>query len=236
VASASLLRQVFMPMAVLLFVYVVWKRGWRVRLADVALAGGIAAALILPWTVRNYVVFDRFLLLNSQAGQTFWNSNHPDLGVVWDPACMFPIPDTLKGANEVDLSTALMRLGWENVLADPVRILRLSLDRLRTWLIFYPMSSSSPFSNVARTASFGMCLPFMVAGLLLSLREWRHWVLLYGFAVAYTFVHVISWVQIRYRMPVDLTLMPFAALALVRLTNALGLKVRRESGRDVVDA
>jgi len=229
VALASLLRQVFMPMSALLFLYVVWRRGWRVRLMDVALAGGIAAALIVPWTARNFVVFDRFLLLNSQAGQTFWNANHPDLGTVWDPSAMFPIPYDLQGANEVELSGELMRRGWSSVLSDPARFLRLSLDRLCTWLIFYPMARSSLFSNVARTASFGICLPFMLVGLLLSLREWRRWVLLYMFILAYSLIHVVSWVQIRYRMPVDVALMPFAGLAIATIVSWLRDKVRRPS-------
>lgn len=34
-------------------------------------------------------------------------------------------------------------------------------------------------------------------------------------------IHVISWVQIRYRMPVDVALVPFAALALVTLAAYL---------------
>lgn len=45
--------------------------------------------------------------------------------------------------------------------------------------------------------------------------------LLILFIAAYTLVHVISWVQIRYRMPVDVALAPFAALAVVGLTEQL---------------
>jgi hypothetical protein len=55
-----------------------WQAGRRVKVCHVALAGAVAAALILPRTVRNYLVFDRFLLLNSQAGQVLWNANHPE--------------------------------------------------------------------------------------------------------------------------------------------------------------
>jgi hypothetical protein len=227
VALASLFRQVFMPVAALLFLYVLWQRRGRVRLGEVALAGGVAAALILPWTVQNYLVFDRFLLLNSQAGQTVWNANHPDLGTEWDPSCMFPIPEELGGLNEVDLGNELLRRGLANIAADPGRFVGLSLDRLRTWLIFYPMRESSTFSNVARTASFGVCLPFMVAGLVISLRQWRRWLLLYGFIVVYTLIHVVTWVQIRYRMPVDAALVPFAALAVVEALPRIARISRR---------
>ena len=107
----------------------------------------------------------------------------------------------------------------QNIAADPGRFLRLSLSRLGTWLIFWPMAESSLYSNIARPLSFGICLPFMLGGLVLSLREWRRWLLLYLFILPYTFLHVISWVQIRYRMPVDVALVPFAALAAVTLVS-----------------
>jgi Na+-translocating ferredoxin:NAD+ oxidoreductase RnfD subunit len=87
--------------------------------------------------------------------------------------------------------------------------------------IFYPMKESPAFSNVARPLSFGICLPFMIGGLVLSAREPRRWLLLYLFIVTYTLLHAISWVQIRYRLPVDVALVPFAALAVVALVGWL---------------
>ena len=96
-----------------------------------------------------------------------------------------------------------------------MRFARLSLARLGTFFIFWPMAESSLYSNIARPLSFGICLPFMLVGLVLSLREWRRWLLLYLFIAPYTLLHAISWVQIRYRMPVDAALIPFAALGAV---------------------
>jgi len=180
----TLMRQVFMPMAGLMFLYVLWRAGRRVRIRDVMLAGGVVAALILPWTVRNYLVFDRFLLLNSQSGQVFWNANHPSLGVHFEDAAMFAIPADLQGANEADVSSALMRRGLEVVAADPWRFVLLSWSRVGTFFKFWPSASSPLLSNIARIASFAVCLPFMVSGLWLSLREWRRWSLLYLFIVA----------------------------------------------------
>jgi 4-amino-4-deoxy-L-arabinose transferase-like glycosyltransferase len=229
VGLATLLRQVFMPMAGLLLGYILWKAWRRVRVRDVLVAAGVGAVLILPWTVRNYLVFDRFLPLNSQAGQVLWNANHPDLGTRFDPSAMFPVPEDLRDANEVELSNELLRRGWKVIAADPWRFLRLSLSRAGFWVMFWPSRQSSVFSNVARTASFGVCLPFMIGGLVLSLREWRRWLLLYLFIVLYTLIHVISWVQIRYRMPVDVALVPFAALAGVGLVDLF----RRVRHRDV---
>jgi 4-amino-4-deoxy-L-arabinose transferase-like glycosyltransferase len=217
VGLAILIRQVFLPMAGLLFVYVAWRTRGRVRWLGVLAAAGVTAALILPWTIRNYLIFDRFLLLNSQAGQVFWNANHPDLGVTFDDDTMLPIPEDLEGANEVDLSNELMRRGLEAVASDPWRFVRLCMSKAVVYFKFWPSANSSMLSNVARTSSFGVCLPFMLAGLAVSAREWRRWMLLYLFAVAYATVHIITWTQIRYRMPVDAVLVPFAALACVSL-------------------
>lgn len=218
---ASLLRQVFMPMALLLFVYVLWRASRRVQFVGILAAAGIAAILILPWTVRNYLVFDRFLLLNSQSGQVLWNANHPDLGVHFQPDAMFPIPGDLERANEVELSNELMRRAFKNILADPWRFVRLSLNRTGIWFKFWPSADSHPMSNLSRTLSFGICLPFMLGGLIYSFREWRSRILFYGFSTVYTLIHVVSWVQIRYRMPVDLVLIPFAALAVATLAQHL---------------
>lgn len=233
VSLATLQRQVFMPMAGLLCLYVLWRAWRRVQVRDVLVAAGVAAVLILPWTVRNYLVFDRFLLLNSQAGQVLWNANHPDLGTRFDPSAMFPVPEDLRDANEVDLSNELLRRGWQVIAADPWRFVRLSLSRAGFWVMFWPSRQSSVSSNIARSASFGVCLPFMIGGLVLSLREWRRWMLLYLFIVLYTLIHVISWVQIRYRMPVDVALVPFAALAVVGVVGLFPRTRHRDMGASV---
>jgi len=33
--------------------------------------------LLMPWTVRNYIVEERFILIASEGGITFWTGNHP---------------------------------------------------------------------------------------------------------------------------------------------------------------
>ena len=231
VGLAILLRQVVLPVAGLLFVYILWKAWRRVQWRHILVAAGVIAVLILPWTVRNYLVFHRFLLLNSQAGQVFWNANHPDLGTQWEYAPMFPIPADLQGADEVTLNDELMRRGLQVVVENPGRFVQLSLSRLEMFFLFYPLPESSLFSNIARTFSFGICLPFMAVGLVLSLQEWRRWLLLYLFIVAYALIHIVSWVQIRYRMPIDMALIPFAALTVVTLTNYVMQRVKRTENR-----
>ncbi len=71
--AATLVRPVmlfFLPLALL------WML--RRRRPALAIAFLIAAlAVILPWTARNYRVYDRFVLVASEGGVTFWTGNHP---------------------------------------------------------------------------------------------------------------------------------------------------------------
>jgi hypothetical protein len=229
------MRQVFMPVSAVLFLWVAWRlRGRhapRVWLPRATVAVAVIAAVILPWTIRNYLVFDRFLLLNSQTGQVFWNANHPYLGTEFEGSPMFQIPADLEGTNEAVLDRELMKRGLQLVLDDPMRFVLLSLDRIPRYFWFWPSATSSTLSNVSRTLSFGLFVPFMIVGIVLSLREWRRWSQLYVFILLYSGIHVVSWVQVRYRMPVDLALVPFAALALVALTEY----ARSRSGRRVIE-
>ena len=70
---ATLVRPVmlfFLPLALL----------WMLRRRRPALAVAFMAAalaVILPWTARNYRVYDKFVLVASEGGVTFWTGNHP---------------------------------------------------------------------------------------------------------------------------------------------------------------
>ena len=60
----------FLPLAV------IWLVVRRRHVLAVALIAA-AAAVVAPWTARNYRVYDRFVLVASEGGVTFWTGNHP---------------------------------------------------------------------------------------------------------------------------------------------------------------
>lgn len=71
--AATLVRPVMLFFLALATLWILRRR--RPALA-VAFAVG-ALAVILPWTARNYRVYDRFVLVASEGGVTFWTGNHP---------------------------------------------------------------------------------------------------------------------------------------------------------------
>ena len=60
----------FIPVAV------IWLAARRRHVLALALVAA-TAAVVTPWTARNYRVYDRFVLVASEGGVTFWTGNHP---------------------------------------------------------------------------------------------------------------------------------------------------------------
>jgi hypothetical protein len=239
ITITGLLRQVFLLFVPFLFLWFVWawkpeKWNWR-ELRDTlgyTIRHGVTVAAILafgilPITFFNYTRFNRLVLLNTNSGFAFFWSNHPIYGdhfIDILPATLGTyqdlIPADLRSFNEADLDAALLQRGWQNVAADPARYIRLSLSRVPILFEFWPAPDSSLLSNLTRVGSFGLALPFMLAGIVVwsigcvqKTLNWRMGGLLLLFAVVYSAVHLLSWSLIRYRVPVDAALLPFAALA-----------------------
>ena len=221
---AVLLRQQALMLAPLLLAWLLWATWRRVPIAQLllraALSLTIVALFILPWTLRNYRVYQRFLPLNSNVGWALYAANHPQQGTRFEPLNLPPLPDGVEGMNEAEMNDLLMKEGLRFVWDEPGRFALQTLDRFRNYFRFWPLSTSSPIANVSRALSFGLYLPFMLYGLYLSARRVTpDLVLLYLYAAAYSAIHLLSWAMHRYRLPVDAVMMPFVGLALLDLAE-----------------
>lgn len=218
IGIGALLRQTILFFAPFLLVWIAWERWGRIRLWRLAIPLMIAGAMILPWTIRNWIVYETFLPLNSNSGYALFASTHPRLGADWrNEDIVVPVPEEYAGLNEAQLNQALSDEAIDFVLADPGRYLLLTLDKSLEYFKFWPSPTSHPLSNLVRVFSFGLYLPFMVAGLILSFSRWRAYLPLYLFYLIHTGLHLLSWPAPRYRLTPDAVVMPLAALALVSL-------------------
>lgn len=233
---ATLFRQSILPWVVVLFAWLLWvdvrtaypRRGRMLR--SLVGAGVIMLLFIVPFTVRNYVVYREFLLLNSNAGYAMYSAQHPMHGTDFREFDAAPMPGDLAGVNEAQLDRELMQRGIGFVVADPRRYLLLSLSRVKDYVAFWPSPGTTLLHNSGRVLSFGLLIPFMLYGVVLALRQARfktqHFstspvALLLFFAFFYSVLHILTWAFPRYRLPVDAVLMPFAALAVVDLIRRL---------------
>jgi 4-amino-4-deoxy-L-arabinose transferase-like glycosyltransferase len=236
--TGVLLRQTLLLFVPFLLLWLLWQARGRIRWYHLVLPVVIIALLIAPWTVRNYFAFGRFVLLNTNAGFAFFWSNHPIYGTHYvsvlppdGPTYQDLIPPDLWALDEAAMDSALMRQGLQFVLDDPGRYLLLCLGRIPAYFKFWPSAESSTISNISRVGSFGFFLPFMLYGLVLSFRRWRDYLLLYLFALIHSGLHIATWAMVRYRLPVDAVLLPFAGLAVVDLAGRVGKRWRGSAAR-----
>ena len=248
---AVLLRQVFLLFVPVLLGWLVLRRTFapagappqppdrRLSRAAVPARGAllclaVVVLLVAPWTVRNYLAFDQFVLLNTNAGFAFFWGNHPihqdrfiPILPADGPSYGELLPEELKGLNEAALDRSLLSLGIGFVRNEPMRYLRLSLSRIPEYFKFWPTGDSSLLSNFLRVSSFGLMLPFALIGFFQvgkklffnfprfeSVKE-LDWVPLILFVVVYSLIHFFSWTLVRYRLPIDGLLILFAASGLV---------------------
>jgi len=244
---AALLRQSILPWIPVLFIYLLGV-AWRhhrllLTVRSLAMVGGLLLVCILPWTYRNYRVYDTLLLLNSNTGYAMYSAQHPIHGVHFREFEAAPLPEGLWG-NEAEMDRVLMRLGIQFVVDEPVRYLRLSLSRVRAFFEFWPTPDTTFLHNVGRVGSYGVFLPFMLYGLYLAcfgspfipLIEGRDSVLgdafmrrnglLFVFILVYSVMHLLTWAMVRYRLPIDAVMLPLAGLAWVELTKRLRSALR----------
>jgi 4-amino-4-deoxy-L-arabinose transferase-like glycosyltransferase len=231
--AAILLRQLFLLFVPFLFLWVILAG--RKQVVPLLISGAILLLLILPATVFNYARFERFVLVNTNAGFAFFWGNHPIYGTHFQP--ILPsgtyqslIPVELRNLDEAALDQALLQRGLRFIVDDPKRYILLSISRIPPYFEFLPSPDSGTISNVSRVISFGLFLPFMLAGVVISffhqpspfkLRPPSRLLLLYLFMIVYTTVHLLTWTLVRYRLPVDAILIIFASLALVELARRI---------------
>lgn len=247
------LRQVFLLFIPFLFLWMWIARfkltspssplRMRLPLYSTAVSIFVLILFILPVTYFNYSRFHRFVLLNTNSGYAFFWGNNPIYGTKFIPILPTKtyqemIPVEVRHLDEAALDQELLKRGIRFVVDDPLRYVLLSLSRIPPYFMFWYSSHSSIWSNIARIGSFGVFLPFMLYGLFLGIKKNRKNLLvspvglLVLFAVVYSGVHILTWTLIRYRLPIDAVLIPFAGLALVELAEKL-FKIRSFQSREL---
>lgn len=217
----------FFPLAA---VYWLRHRRWS---PIVMLALG-SILVIGPWTVRNWMVHHRLVLVASEGGVTFWTGNHPlatgDGDMAANPAIKQDnraLRARFPDVGEEDFEPIYYREAFAWIRAHPGDWL--ALQARKVFYLIVPIGPSytlhSPLYFWASVFSYGLLLPFALAG------AWRQrarltllpglW-LLVGSAIA---VCLVFFPQERFRIPV-------IDPALLILAGA----ILAGTGRDVVSA
>ncbi len=243
--TATLLRQSILPWILILAIWLIWtavRSGFFRRMIWILASSGLMLALMIaPFTIRNYLVYGEFLLLNSNAGYAMYSAQHPMQGTDFQEFSAAPMPTDMVGLNEAQMDRELMRRGIGFVLADPGRYLQLSLSRVVDFFEFWPTANTTLLNNLGRVGSIGLMLPFIVSGIAIALvwgspRAVGGWsqfsttplAMVLLFVLVYSLQHILTWATPRYRLPIDAVVLPFAALGLSHILHWIKLRISHQ--------
>ncbi len=198
------------------------------------------AAVILPWTVRNALVFHEFIPVTTGAGAEIWiGSDVPRGGRYRHGESTEAITALTAGAkSETEKDRMLIADAIRNIRGRPLGWIKVCLSKaFRTIFQIYenvPTGRSRPVNPLVLAALGFFYYPLLVlgaAGLWITRRQWRLWLPLTGFfayaVLLYSAVHFVP----RYRIPLIPFLILFASAAAVRIPPLRGLRGRTRSSR-----
>lgn len=133
----------------ILFVSVYVVAGWYQRKRIDVLVGSLAAVIlglavvVGPWTYRNYLLFDNFLLVSSNGGSNLYRANNE----LADGAFMMQGKVVLKGLNELEEDAAYKSLATDWILNNPVDF---SVLAFRKMVLFLGDDSTGIYTSLKR--------------------------------------------------------------------------------------
>lgn len=183
---------------------------------DVLLLGICALCMIVPWTIRNYVVEDRFIFIATAGNQLLYLHNNP-----WaDPddkettrAVSFKLRDEVKaevlknpgGPSEDEIYLQRFK---DFVVHDPGRFAVIYLKKFKNFFSLFPSTFSKNVHTMDRNKivaalTYAPVLVFSLLGVAVSLRSRKEALLLFAVPVLFAAGYSLFHTTVRYRVPTE---------------------------------
>lgn len=215
----------FMPFLAL---WILWSGGWARRAwLRTALFTAIVCAVMTPWILRNYKVFDTLVITTTDAGHGAYVANNPksmgDPRGFWIPEdWSFVLGPGEEQIGEVEANRRLTGLARNFLSEHPATAAKLMARRFVTLWRFWPDPEFVARSHVIIYAlSYLPLLPFILGGIWLAHKDLKSrmpgLILIDALVLYTTGIHVLILAMMRYREPLMPFLIVLAAYAAVKL-------------------
>jgi 4-amino-4-deoxy-L-arabinose transferase-like glycosyltransferase len=205
-------------------------RNHTLQLKRPALALGIVIACCIPWTVRNYVAFHKFVPLRSNFALELWvgnNDSFDENSQIVPP--IDPAREELREYIRVG-ETAFMAVKWRNATEFIRMHPRLEATLMGRRIIATWTGSENPaesFRNaesglvrVVLISNFLVTIGVLLGIVVLILRRSIYAFPLAAFPVVYPLVYYATHVSLRYRHPIDPALLILVAIGLAGIFSS----------------
>jgi len=202
------------------------------RAAAVLLAASVAfAALMSPWWIRNYRLFDAFVPFSTSSAKNLYlgnNHNNPHAGVDWRTDAEPDVVARIDAiADERSRQSAYSKAATDYIVAEPIAFLeRAARKFVRFWNVVPNAEAySGTVYQIISALSFGPVLLFAAYCALLWRRTARALLPIYLLIGYFTLVHVVTIASLRYRLPIEPFLIVMAAYPIGRMAEAARRKL-----------
>jgi 4-amino-4-deoxy-L-arabinose transferase-like glycosyltransferase len=213
------LRPATIMFVIIIIVYFLFKRYYKQALAMII----VITSLLLPWTIRNYFVFDRFVPFTTSSGLNVYRGHNPYYPGFWqDDKTEQRILKFADSVNyEVKMSDLFMNLSIREIKEHPVKEFFTSFEKLIYLWGYYPYDSRS--LNPLYLAPWLFLLVFFAVSLWRKF-DWEHKKYLYLFLISCSLTSMLFFALLRYQTIMKITVIPLAAQGLVIIWNLLKKK------------
>ena len=189
----------------------------------------ICILCMLPWTIRNYLVFGTFVPIKSSMGGHLLQGNHPfseSEGAIFGPEIKkaFSAEElaNLETMDEVQANKLMEKKAIEFIRADPGTFIQRTLTRIYYYWAFVNPYRETRYDSL-RIVTYGPVFILGVIGFLLSRNYWRESSLLLALMLSYPLFYYVTQVTInRYRFVPEVFLIIMASYATVELVGRFG--------------
>jgi tetratricopeptide (TPR) repeat protein len=197
-------------------------------------------AVILPVTVRNYVVEKDLVLISSNFGMNFFIGNNPDARAYYEKPRGLDLNEDQDGAKLAqmlaqrklkpsEVSSFWLRRGLSFISAQPAAFFKLTLSKILLFWNAYEAPQVENFDFFRRFSSllrlpllnFALLGPLGLLGMALSLSRWKEVFFPLTFILTMMVSTVFFFVLSRLRLPICAPLMVFASFAIIWIWQRL---------------
>lgn len=159
---------------------------------------------IVPWTLRNYLIFDRFIPLTTSLGYALYDTYAPS-GKSHISGESVKLSNEVKNMDEIESDIYLRKKTLEIIAQNPLRAVYSALDNFVLFWNVVPnfREYRNPFYIVISAV---FTIPIFIFAFL-CLWRYRHNISIIALIIApilyYTFLHIVLLGSIRYRLPIE---------------------------------
>ncbi|NQT23552.1 MAG: glycosyltransferase family 39 protein [Candidatus Omnitrophica bacterium] len=185
--------------------------------------------VVTPWTLRNYKVFNRIVLMTTMGGESLLccnneiSLNDPRGKYVISVMELDGVRETVEPLDEVDRDEAYRKLAVDFIRKNLTKMPLFVFHKIRQ--LFDPIPLPKVKDRWIVIFSYGLLFPFMCLGLVLSFRYYKRFLLIYV-AIAFNIAIAAVFVGFsRQRASIEPFLIMFASYAVIYLISTSIAKI-----------